>query len=51
MLLYLGAGGSARAIVVALALAGVKSITIVNRTILKAIALAEELTEKISKKL
>ena len=45
----LGAGGSARAIVVALALAGVNSITIVNRTILKAIVLAEELTEKISK--
>lgn len=45
----LGAGGSARAIVVALALAGVNSITIVNRTILKAIALAEELTEKIGK--
>lgn len=43
----LGAGGSARAIVVALAIAGVKSITIVNRTILKAIVLAEELTEKI----
>ena len=46
----LGAGGSARAIVVALALAGVKAITIVNRTIPKAIALAEELTEKIGKK-
>jgi len=45
----LGAGGSARAIVVALALAGVNSITIVNRTILKAIVLAEELTEKIGK--
>ena len=45
----LGAGGSARAIVVALALAGVNSITIVNRTIPKAIALAEELSKKISK--
>lgn len=46
----LGAGGSARAIVVALALAGVKSITIVNRTIPKAVSLAEELSKKINKK-
>ncbi|RKU25163.1 shikimate dehydrogenase [Candidatus Poribacteria bacterium] len=45
----LGAGGSARAIVVALALADVNSITIVNRTVPKAITLAEELTKKISK--
>ena len=43
----LGAGGSARAIVVALALAGVRSIVIANRTVSKAVALAEELTEKI----
>lgn len=43
----LGAGGSARAIVVALALAGVSSIVIANRTVSKAVALAEELTEKI----
>jgi shikimate dehydrogenase len=43
----LGAGGSARAIVVALALAGVRSIVIANRTDSKAIALAVELTDKI----
>ena len=43
----LGAGGSARAIVVALALAGVHSVIIANRTVSKAVALAEELTEKI----
>ena len=43
----LGAGGSARAIVVALALAGVRSVVIANRTISKAVSLAEELTEKI----
>lgn len=42
----LGAGGSARAIVVALALAGVRSIVIANRTVSKAVALAEELTDK-----
>ncbi|MCG9129536.1 shikimate dehydrogenase [Candidatus Poribacteria bacterium] len=47
----LGAGGSARAIVVALALAGVNSITIVNRTIHKAITLAEDLTKNIVKKI
>lgn len=46
----LGAGGSARAIVVALALAGVNSITIVNRTISRALSLAEELSVKIGKK-
>ncbi len=43
----LGAGGSARAIVVALALAGVRSVVIANRTTSKAVALAEELTDKI----
>lgn len=43
----LGAGGSARAVVVALALAGVRSVVIANRTVSKAIALAAELTEKI----
>ena len=43
----LGAGGAARAIVVAFAIAGVASITIVNRTTQKAIALAEEMHEKI----
>lgn len=43
----LGAGGSARAIVVALALAGVRSIVIANRTTSKAVALAEELSDKI----
>ena len=42
----LGAGGAARAVVVAFALAGVASITIVNRTIEKAIALAEEMQQK-----
>lgn len=44
----IGAGGSARAIVVALALAGVRSVVIANRTISKAVSLAEELTDKIS---
>ncbi len=43
----LGAGGSARAIVVALALASVRSVIIANRTVSKAVALAEELTNKI----
>ena len=42
----LGAGGAARAIVVAFALAGVASITIANRTTEKAIALAEEMQQK-----
>lgn len=44
----LGAGGSARAIVVALALAGVRSVVIANRTVSKAVALAEELSKKIN---
>lgn len=43
----LGAGGSARAIVVALALAGVRSVVIANRTTSKAVVLAEELSDKI----
>ena len=42
----LGAGGAARAVVVALALAGVASISIVNRTVEKAVALAEEMGQK-----
>ena len=42
----LGAGGAARAVVVALALAGVASITIANRTTEKAITLAAEIGEK-----
>ena len=42
----LGAGGAARAVVVALALAGVASISITNRTVEKAIALAEEMGQK-----
>lgn len=42
----LGAGGSARAVVVALALAGVASIAIANRTVSKATALAAEMREK-----
>lgn len=44
----LGAGGSARAVVVALALAGVRSVIIANRTVSKAVALADELSEKIN---
>ena len=44
----LGAGGSARAIVVALALAGVRSVVIANRTVSKAVALADELSKKIN---
>ena len=44
----LGAGGSARAVVVALALAGVRSIVIANRTVSKAVTLADELSKKIS---
>ena len=42
----LGAGGAARAVVVALALAGVASITIANRTPEKATALAAEMDQK-----
>ena len=44
----IGAGGSARAVVVALALANARSIVIANRTVSKAVALAEELSEKIN---
>lgn len=44
--LVLGAGGAARAVVVALALAGVASITIANRTVERAVALAEEMGQK-----
>lgn len=44
----LGSGGSARAVVVALALAGVRSVFIANRTISKAIQLAEELNESVN---
>lgn len=44
----IGAGGSARAIVVALTLTGAKKVTIANRTEAKAIALAEELSDKIN---
>ena len=42
----IGAGGSARAIVVALALAGVQTICITNRTVSRAVALAADLSEK-----
>ena len=42
----IGAGGSARAIVVALALAGVRTICITNRTVSKAVGLAADLSEK-----
>ena len=42
----IGAGGSARAIVVALALAGVRMICIANRTVSRAVALATDLSEK-----
>ena len=43
----IGAGGSARAIVVALALAGVQTICITNRTVSRAVALATDLSGKI----
>ena len=42
----LGAGGAARAVVVALALSGIASITIANRTVEKAVSLAEEMARK-----
>ena len=42
----IGAGGSARAVVVALALAGVQTICITNRTVSRAVALARDLSEK-----
>ena len=42
----LGAGGSARAVVVALALGGVASITIANRTVERAVSLAQEMQQK-----
>ena len=42
----LGADGAARAVVVALALRGVASITIANRTVEKAVSLAEEMDRK-----
>ena len=42
----IGAGGSARAVVVALALAGVRTICIANRTVPRAVALATDLSEK-----
>ena len=42
----IGAGGSARAIVVALALAGVQTICITNRTVSRAVALATDLSGK-----
>ena len=45
-IVVLGAGGAARAVVVALALRGVASITIANRTVEKAISLAEEMDRK-----
>ena len=42
----IGAGGSARAVVVALVLAGVRTICIANRTVSRAVALATDLSEK-----
>ena len=44
--IVLGAGGAARAVVVALALAGVASITIANRTPERAVSLAVEMQRK-----
>ena len=45
-IVVLGAGGAARAVVVAFALRGVASITIANRTVEKAVSLAEEMARK-----
>ncbi len=45
-IVVLGAGGAARAVVVAFALRGVASITIANRTVEKAVSLAEEMDQK-----
>ena len=45
-IVVLGAGGAARAVVVAFALRGVASITIANRTVEKAVSLAEEMDRK-----
>ena len=42
----IGAGGSARAVVVALALAGIRTICIANRTVSRAVALAADLSEQ-----
>ena len=42
----LGAGGSARAVVVALALAGIRTICIANRTVSRAVALATDLSDQ-----
>jgi shikimate dehydrogenase len=46
--LVIGAGGSARAVVVALSSIGLEPIFIVNRTISKAIKLANDLSDKIN---
>ncbi len=43
----IGAGGSARAVVVALALASAQKITIANRTVSRAVELADEFSDKI----
>ena len=45
-IVVLGAGGAARAVVVAFALAGVASITIANRTAERAVSLAKEMGQK-----
>ena len=42
----IGAGGSARAVVVALALAGIRTICIANRTVSRAVALATDLSKQ-----